>query len=152
MPGDWSIEALKEYVDQRFAASETATTTALSAAEKAVSAALTAAEKAVTKAEASQEKVNVTQNEFRGTLKDQAADLMPRAETELLITDLRSQIGELRGTRREGIGVSANIVAAVITIAVMAVGAVASIYLIQHARGHQTVTVTVPAAPTTATP
>ena len=89
MVDHWSIEALKEYVDQRFASSEVAVTTALSSAEKAVGAALIAAEKAVEKAEAAQGRVNETQNEFRGTLRDQAADLMPRAETELLVKDLR---------------------------------------------------------------
>jgi len=95
----WSIQALKEYVDQRFASSEVAVTTALSSAEKAVTAALTAAEKAVEKAEAAQGRVNETQNEFRGTLKDQAAELMPRAETELLVKDLLGQIGDLRTSR-----------------------------------------------------
>jgi hypothetical protein len=130
----WTITALKEYVDQRFAASETATTTALAAAEKAVTAALTAAEKAVTKAEASQEKVNVTQNEFRGTLKDQAADLMPRAETELLIKDLRGQLDDLRTSRdvvagrSSGIALSANTIVVALTILIAAVG----LYLSLH--------------------
>ena len=127
----WSIEALKEYVDQRFAASETATTTALAAAEKAVTAALTAAEKAVTKAEASQEKVNVTQNEFRGTLKDQAADLMPRAETELLIKELRGQIDSLNKSRDTTSGGTSAIVWLIATALVVA-GLVLSAYLATH--------------------
>jgi hypothetical protein len=102
--GVWTIPALKEYVDQRFAASETATVTALSSAEKAVSAALIAAEKAVEKAEAAQRRVNETQNEFRGTLKDQAADLMPRVETELLVKELDGKIDNLRQSRDQSGG------------------------------------------------
>lgn len=93
-------------LDERFESQEKAVDAALAAAEKAVNAALLAAKEAVNKAEEAQLRVNVTQNEFRGTLKDQAADLMPRAETELLVRELAKQIGELKGTRREGVGVT----------------------------------------------
>lgn len=48
--------------------------------EKAVSAALAAAKEAVAKAEAAAEKRYESLNEFRGTLKDQQATLIPRAE------------------------------------------------------------------------
>ena len=53
-------------------------------AAKAVDAAFAAAEKAVTKAEEAQQRVNIGQNEFRGSLADQAATLMPRKEVEAL--------------------------------------------------------------------
>jgi hypothetical protein len=86
-------------LDERFEASEKAVSAALAAAEKAVIAALAASEKAVDKAEVAQQRVNATQNEFRATLKDQAADLMPRAETELLIRELRGTITEVRQSR-----------------------------------------------------
>lgn len=71
---------------------ETAVAAALAAAEKAVAAALVASEKAVNKAEAAQQRVNETQNEFRGTLSDQAKNFMPRIETENLIRELRNLI------------------------------------------------------------
>jgi hypothetical protein len=122
-------------LDERFEAQEKAVNAALAAAEKAVNAALSAAEKAVEKAEASQQRVNETQNEFRGTLKDQAADLMPRAETELLVRDMRSRLDEMSGTRREGVGLSADAAARVVTIviaAVAAIAAIAALYLAAH--------------------
>ncbi len=86
----WTIDTLKELIEQRFAANE-----------KAMSAALAAAEKAVDKAEQAQQRVNITQNEFRGTLKDQAADLMPRAETESLVRELNGKIDDLKKSRDE---------------------------------------------------
>lgn len=79
-------------LDGLLKAQETAVTAALAAAEKAVSAALAASEKAVVKAEASQQRVNETQNEFRGTLADQAKNFMPRIETENLVRELRNLI------------------------------------------------------------
>lgn len=76
-------------IDGLLKAQETAVNAALAAAEKAVAAALAASEKAVNKAELAQGNVNETQNEFRGTLRDQAQTLMPRAEAENLIRELR---------------------------------------------------------------
>jgi len=90
-------------LDQRMDAQETAVAAALAAAEKAVTAALVASEKAVDKAEVAQAKVDEGQNEFRGTLRDQASTLMPRSETENLIRELRGlitgQAGEIAGLR-----------------------------------------------------
>jgi len=74
------------------ATAEKAVAAALAAAEKAVAAALESAEKAIAKAETAQQRVNETQNEFRGTLRDQARELMPRNETENLIRELRTLI------------------------------------------------------------
>jgi hypothetical protein len=58
---------------------------------------------AVTKAEEAQQRVNVSQNEFRGQLADQAATLMPRRESEAghdehtrQLAELREQIAQLR--------------------------------------------------------
>jgi len=84
------------------ATAEKAVAAALAAAEKAVAAALESAEKAIAKAEASQQRVNETQNEFRGTLRDQARELMPRNETENLVRELRTLIsatGERSGSQ-----------------------------------------------------
>jgi len=52
------------------------------AQDRANTIALAAADKAVAKAEENQRHINLTQNEFRGTLSDQAAQLMPRKEAE----------------------------------------------------------------------
>jgi hypothetical protein len=79
-------------MDGLLKAQETAVNAALAAAEKAVAAALAASEKAVNKAEIAQQRVNETQNEFRGTLSDQANSFMPRAETESLVRELRALI------------------------------------------------------------
>jgi hypothetical protein len=82
----------KERVNGLFNAQETAVNAALVAQEKAVAAALAASEKAVNKAEAAQGNVNETQNEFRGSLKDQATTQMPRAEAEVTFRELRGLI------------------------------------------------------------
>lgn len=91
----WSATAIYAEIkrlDQLRSADQTAVAAALSAAEKAVAAALAASEKAVSKAETAQQRVNEGQNEFRGTLKDQAATLMPRTETESIVRELRGLI------------------------------------------------------------
>jgi hypothetical protein len=80
-------------VNGLFNAQETAVNAALVAQEKAVAAALAASEKAVNKAEIAQANVNETQNEFRGTLRDQATTQMPRAEAEVTFRELRGLIG-----------------------------------------------------------
>lgn len=56
--------------------------------EKAVSAALAAAKEAVAKAEAAAEKRYESLNEFRGTLRDQQATLIPRAEVTALLKSI----------------------------------------------------------------
>lgn len=78
--------------NQRFEAQQLALRDALSAQEKAVTAALIAAERAVNKAEAAQEKRNEATNEFRGQLSDQAANLMPRREAQVLIDALAEKV------------------------------------------------------------
>lgn len=55
-----------------------------------------AAQAAVQKAEEAQQRVNESQNEFRATLADQAATLMPRKEVEALMTEHIRQVSELR--------------------------------------------------------
>jgi hypothetical protein len=79
-------------LDGRLDEAATAVAAALAAAEKAVAAALAASEKAVGKAEIAQAKVNETQNEFRGSLRDQATFQMPRSEAENTFRELRGLI------------------------------------------------------------
>ena len=90
--GHPAIYAEIKRLDQLRSSDQLATTTALTAAEKAVAAALAASDKAVDKSEMAQKVVNEGQNEFRGTLRDQAATFMPRAETESLVRELRGLI------------------------------------------------------------
>jgi hypothetical protein len=62
------------------------------AQEKAVAAALAAAKEAVTKAEVAAEKRFDAVNEFRSTLKDQQATLMPRQEAVALLKALEEKV------------------------------------------------------------
>jgi len=65
------------------------------AQEKAVAAALAAAKEATAKAEAAAEKRFEGLNEFRGTLKDQQATLMPRAEVLALLKSMDDKLVNL---------------------------------------------------------
>jgi hypothetical protein len=89
---DELAKAEKDRVDGLFAEGKSSTNNALVAQKDSTAAALAASEKAVNKAEDAQKVVNTGQNEFRATLKDQAATLMPRSETENLIRELRGLI------------------------------------------------------------
>ena len=126
---DERFESQEKAVSAALAAAEKAVTAAFVASEKAVTAALSASEKAVEKAETAQLRVNATQNEFRGTLKDQAAELMPRAETALLVAGLQSQINALGGTRREGVGLSIDVIAKLAMFLIATIALIVSVYL-----------------------
>lgn len=69
-------------IEEQFKGIAASVTIAFSSQEKAVNAALAAAERAVGKAEVATEKRLEGMNEFRQTLSDQAALLMPRKESE----------------------------------------------------------------------
>jgi hypothetical protein len=77
-----------------------------SAQEAAVKAALASAERATAKAEVSIEARLASQNEFRQTLSDQAARLMPRAEAEAAAKGLSERLVGLasRMDTHEGTG------------------------------------------------
>jgi len=102
--------SLREYVDVRFLAQEKAVAAALAAQEKAVAAALAAADRAVAKAETAAERRFESQNEFRGTLADQARTFMPRSEAEQAMKGLSDKIENLtlrvnsRDDRGRGMG------------------------------------------------
>jgi len=95
------VDSLEEAHRLVHASEGKAVEAALVAAEKAVSAALAASEKAVNKAEISQNKVNETQNEFRGTLRDQASLFMPRTEVESLVREIRVAIAGLENVQND---------------------------------------------------
>ncbi len=100
------IAAVREVVDirfndtatmyqQRFDAQQKAIADALVAAEKAVTTALLSADRAVVKAETAAEKRFESVNEFRSTLADQAATLIPRAEAEARFSLLGEKLAPL---------------------------------------------------------
>jgi hypothetical protein len=64
------------------------------AQEKAVAAALAAAKEAVTKAEAAAEKRFDAVNEFRATLKDQQATLIPRVEVDVRLKSMEAKLAD----------------------------------------------------------
>ena len=82
---------------QRFEGQEKAVNAALIAAKEAVNAALAAAKEAVTKAEVANEKRLDNVNEFRGQLKDQAATLMPRAESDIHFKAIENELARING-------------------------------------------------------
>jgi hypothetical protein len=91
-PSSWSVDTLKEFMNQRFADQD-----------KAVQAALLAAKEAVLKAEVASEKRFESVNEFRAQLADQTNTLMPRAEVNTRFDSLSEKISDLtsRITRTE---------------------------------------------------
>lgn len=89
---------------QRFESQEKAVNAALIAAKEAVNAALSAAQTAVNKAEIANEKRLDNQNEFRGQLKDQAAQLMPRAEADAHFESIEKEMKRLSDTIIAGTG------------------------------------------------
>lgn len=95
----WTVDTLRALMDerdvryeQRFQAQQKALQDALLAAEKAVSTAMASADRAVLKAETAAEKRFEGVNEFRATLADQAARLMPRAEAEVSLAAMREKV------------------------------------------------------------
>ena len=69
---------------------------ALAAQKELTASAFAASEKAIVKAENAQQEYNIRSNEFRGQLDDQAKMLMPRRETEQLISQVNSNMEVLR--------------------------------------------------------
>ena len=130
------IAGLNELVDRRFIEADRAVTAALAAAEKATEKAFTASAEAVAKAEQAQLRVNETQNEFRGTLKDQANDLMPRVETELMFREMTNKLDDLRTSRdatagrSAGVSLSAVVAGFMVTTGVSITGFV--VYVLTH--------------------
>jgi hypothetical protein len=73
MTAGWTVDTLKEHVDQRFLDQQTA-----------VNAALVSAEKAVTKAETNAAEWRASANEWRGAMNDRDARFAAREQVEAL--------------------------------------------------------------------
>jgi len=92
---DWTVDTLRELMDQRFADQEKAVQAALAAAKEAVAAALAAAEKAVVKAELSSKDRLDAHNGLQQQLENLMATLMPRVEAEQRIATNADKIDVL---------------------------------------------------------
>jgi hypothetical protein len=109
-PSGWTVDTLKEHFDQRFRDQEKSVEAAVAASDKATSVAMTAEQRAVAKAEAASEKRFESVNEFRQTLTDQATTFMPRAEAHVTnnalaekVDILAAKLDKLEG-RSTGVG------------------------------------------------
>ena len=110
--GIWSIESLKEFLEDKVAHSEARTAerfdlakvavdAALLASERAITAAMAAAEKAVTKAETAAEKRFDSVNEFRNAMKDQQDTFADKSQTDFRLAAIEKQL-EANGGRAAG--------------------------------------------------
>lgn len=116
----WTTDTLKAHFDTLRDTDQRNIDARFVAAEERTTLALTAADRAVVKAETATEKRFDAVNEFRATLADQAATLMPRAEAEIRLRSMSEQIEELRGTRRSGFAsVGATVIGAAVIIGVI---------------------------------
>lgn len=80
----WTVDTLKEFIEQR-----------ITDQDKAVQAALIAAKEAVIKAETATEKRFESVNEFRAQLADQSNTLMPRQEYTVQHKALEDKLSDL---------------------------------------------------------
>lgn len=117
----WTVDTLKEYIEQRFTDQD-----------KAVQAALLAAKEAVLKAETASEKRFESVNEFRGQLADQTATLIPRAEADTRFSALGEKVSDLtdRINKTDGAKVGSEVTIGKIYAAIGVVGAVLGIIVL----------------------
>ena len=94
-PSGWTVDTLRADILGRLGELDKRYEQRFEAQEKAVAAALQAAKEAVTKAETAAEKRFDSVNEFRASLADQAANLMPRNEVTVIIASLAERVNKL---------------------------------------------------------
>lgn len=127
------LEEMDRRYQQRYEAQQEGVAAALAAQEKAVNAALIAADRAVIKAELAAEKRFEAVNEFRATLADQAATLMPRAEAEARLLSMAEKLSEITNRinrsagNGEGVHQSWAVVVAVVGMAIGAGGLILAV-------------------------
>lgn len=127
--GGWTVDTLKEFIEQRFVDQERFNSAAVAALEKSIQVALTAAQQAVNKAEAATEKRFDSVNEFRATLADQTGTLMPRAEAEIRLKTLTDRLDAISGivTSTAGRSVGLNTGWGYLVAAVLMVSAIVGV-------------------------
>jgi hypothetical protein len=128
----WTLGALKQYVDRRFEEKDRQVTAALIASEKRLDG----------------------MNEFRDQLRDQAATLLPRAEYDARQQQINDDLGQLRQYQDQTRGavaenreqltkqhyernqrrLNAGQVIAIITVVLVALTIIVSVYLGTHER------------------
>jgi hypothetical protein len=96
-PSAWTIDSLLAHVNRVLAEMDRRFEQRFQAQQYATEMALDAAKEAVLKAEAAADKRFDAHNEFRSTLSDQAATLMPRSETEQRLEALSQRLNDLVG-------------------------------------------------------
>jgi len=104
--GHWTIGALHDHIEHRFADLERLVDVRFTAQEQATKAALAAAEKAVEKAERLATTRADQQNEWRATVGDLVQTMMPRAEYIVAQTNLVEKVNDIasRQSACEGAG------------------------------------------------
>ena len=134
------LEALDTMLNER----EDRTKERFASMKIAVDAALAAADRAVTKAEIATEKRFEGVNEFRETLRDQAANLMPRMEYEVQHRALSVKVDEaikrlaaietVSLSKKEGLGTVGAIVLGIIAAvtALATIGTVVAVLIVKH--------------------
>jgi hypothetical protein len=94
-PSSWTIDSVLVHLNRVLAEMDQRFEQRFEGQQRATDAALTSAKEAVLKAETAAERRFEGVNEFRATLADQAATLMPRAETEQRLRALTDRINDL---------------------------------------------------------
>jgi hypothetical protein len=91
---EWTVNTLRELMEQRFTDSD-----------KAIQAALQAAKEAVGKAEIASEKRFDSVNEFRQSLSDQTATFIPRTEYDVQYKSLDDKVNAISKLVYVGLGI-----------------------------------------------
>lgn len=89
------LDSLRASLQERYNTQQAAVVAAMLSAERLVETTRSASEKAIDKAQLAAEKRFEGVNEFRATLSDQAATLMPRAESELRLQALMDKMDDI---------------------------------------------------------
>jgi uncharacterized protein YecA (UPF0149 family) len=93
---EWTVDTLREHIDQRFADQDKAVQAALAAAKEAVATALAATKEAVAVEHAASEKRFANVNEFRAQQTEILSMTMPRAETEQRLSAMVEKLDDLK--------------------------------------------------------
>lgn len=123
------METLKAHLSDLIASNDRRYQHQFVAQEKAVATALKSAEQAVLKAESATERRFESVNEFRATLSDQTAGLIPRKEAEARMIGLAARVELLDGrvNRAEGAARGLQLGWAMLTGLVVVIGSIVGI-------------------------
>lgn len=119
-------EADRRFYDQRLSDIQKQFQESITTTKQQMTDALAASDKAVEKADAAQKAVNTTQNEFRGTLTDQAQTFMPKESADQRLQVLERWKAEISGSSKQSDSSrnSTTTLAILVLTFVMALGAI----------------------------